>query len=51
MMLKGLPDKRIALNLSLSEQTVKEHVTGILERLGVRNRIEMITKLRGKRLE
>jgi len=34
MMLKGLPNKRIALNLSLSEQTVKEHVTGILERLG-----------------
>jgi len=34
MMLKGLPNKRIALNLSLSEQTVKEHVTGILKRLG-----------------
>lgn len=51
MMLKGLPNKRIALNLSLSEQTVKEHVSGILERLGVRNRIEAITKLRGKRLE
>ena len=51
MMLKGLPNKRIALNLSLSEQTVKEHVSGILERLGVRNRIEVITKLRGKRLE
>jgi len=51
MMLKGLPNKRIALNLSLSEQTVKEHVTGILERLDVRNRIEVITKLRGRRLE
>lgn len=51
MMLKGLPNKRIALNLSLSEQTVKEHVTGILERLGARNRIEVITMLRGRRLE
>ncbi|AMK76420.1 MULTISPECIES: response regulator transcription factor [Methylomonas] len=51
MMLKGLPNKRIALNLSLSEQTVKEHVSGILERLGARNRIEVITKLRGRRLE
>ncbi|MDT4289152.1 response regulator transcription factor [Methylomonas sp. MO1] len=51
MMLKGLPNKRIALNLSLSEQTVKEHVTGILERLGARNRIEVITMLRGKKLE
>jgi len=51
MMLKGLPNKRIALNLSLSEQTVKEHVTGILERLGARNRIEVITMLRGRKLE
>jgi len=51
MMLKGLPNKRIALNLSVSEQTVKEHVTGILERLGARNRIEVITMLRGRRLE
>jgi DNA-binding NarL/FixJ family response regulator len=51
MMLKGLPNKRIALNLSLSEHTVKEHVTRILERLGARNRIEVITKLRGRSLE
>ncbi len=51
MMLKGLPNKRIALNLSLSEQTVKEHVTGILERLGARNRIEVITRLRGRKLQ
>lgn len=51
MMLKGLPNKRIANQLSLSEQTVKEHVTGILQRLGARNRIEVITKLRGRRLE
>ncbi|MBS3955413.1 MAG: response regulator transcription factor [Methylomicrobium sp.] len=51
MMLKGLPNKRIALNLSLSEQTVKEHMTGILARLGAHNRIEVITMLRGRRLE
>nr|WP_305891396.1 response regulator transcription factor [Methylomonas sp. SURF-1] len=51
MMLKGLPNKRIALNLSLSEHTVKEHVTGILERLGAKNRIEVITKMRGRSLE
>jgi DNA-binding NarL/FixJ family response regulator len=29
---------------------VKEHVTGILERLGVRTRIEAITQLRGRRI-
>lgn len=51
MIMKGFPNKRIALNLSLSEQTVKEHVTGILSRLGVNNRVEAITKLRGRRLE
>lgn len=50
LMLKGLPNKRVAQALSLSEQTVKEHVSGILERLGVRNRIELMTKLQGKRV-
>ena len=51
LMLQGMPNKRIAQTLHLSEQTVKEHVSGILERLGVRNRIEAITKMRGKTLE
>lgn len=51
MIVQGLPNKRIAQVLSLSEQTVKEHVSGILARLGVHNRIEAISKLRGKRLE
>lgn len=51
LMLKGLPNKRIAQTLSLTEQTVKEHVSGILDRLGVRNRIELITRLGGKRVD
>ncbi len=50
LVLEGLPNKRIAQSLSLSESTVKEHVTGILQRLGVTNRVEVITKLRGRRL-
>jgi DNA-binding NarL/FixJ family response regulator len=50
LVLRGLPNKRIALTLNVSESTVKEHVTGILEKLGVRNRVEAITKLRGRRL-
>lgn len=49
MMLKGLPNKRIAMALSVSEQTVKDHVSGILNKLGVNNRIEAITKLGGRR--
>lgn len=51
MIIQGFPNKVIAKNLSLSEQTVKEHVSGILDRLDVNNRVEVITKLRGKRLE
>lgn len=51
MMMNGLPNKRIARVLNLTEQTVKEHVSGILNRLGVNNRVEVMTKLRGRRLE
>lgn len=49
LMLKGLPNKRVAQQLSLTEQTVKEHVSGILERLGARSRVELIARLLGKR--
>lgn len=50
LVLRGLPNKRIALMLGLSESTVKEHLTGILERLGVKTRVEALTQLRGRRL-
>lgn len=50
LVLRGLPNKRIALMLSLSESTVKEHLTGIFERLGVKSRIEILTHLRGRQL-
>jgi DNA-binding NarL/FixJ family response regulator len=50
LVLRGLPNKRIALMLGLSESTVKEHLTGILERLGVKTRVEALTHLRGRRL-
>lgn len=46
LVLCGQPNKRIARALSLSEQTVKEHVTNILAKLGVANRVEAITRLR-----
>lgn len=51
MMLRGLSNKRIALDLDISEQTVKEHMTNILAKLGVGNRMEAITLLRGRRIE
>lgn len=50
MVLKGQPNKRIALNLGLSESTVKEHLTAILAKLGVRTRLEVLARLRGRRL-
>lgn len=51
LVMRGLPNKRIATQLGIVESTVKEHVTGILERLGVRSRVEAIAQLRGRRME
>lgn len=47
MLLQAWPNRRIASTLSLSENTVKEHVTAILNKLSAANRVELITKLRG----
>ncbi|CAI1593650.1 Response regulator protein vraR [Serratia fonticola] len=49
MMLRGFSNKRIALTLAVSEPTIKEHITSILSKLGVTNRIEAITLLQGRR--
>lgn len=49
MMLRGFSNKRIAMTLTVSEQTIKEHITGILSKLGVNNRVEAITLLQGRR--
>lgn len=51
LMLRGLPNKQIARQLNLSETTIKEHVTNILAKLGVANRVAAITRLRGRRIE
>jgi two-component system, NarL family, nitrate/nitrite response regulator NarL len=37
----GYPNKEIAGQLSISEQTVKHHVTSIFDKLGVYNRLEL----------
>lgn len=50
LVLQGLPNKRIAQRYNLSESTVKEHMSAILQRLGVRTRVEAITQLRGRQL-
>lgn len=37
----GLPNKEIATQFSISEQTVKHHITSIFDKLGVYNRLEL----------
>lgn len=51
MILQGLPNKKIAQTLSVSENTVKEHVTSIFSRLGVTSRAETFTLFRGRRID
>jgi len=41
---RGLPTKLIARELGLSEHTVKDHITVVLEVLGARNRTEAVIK-------
>lgn len=48
MIMRGLPNKRIAVQLSISEPTVKEHISNILKKIGVNSRVEAITLLHGK---
>ncbi|HYW57948.1 MAG TPA: response regulator transcription factor [Polaromonas sp.] len=50
LLLKGLSNKRIALTLDITESTVKEHVTAILERLNVRTRVEAIMAMQGRQV-
>ena len=47
LVLQGKPNRAIAQALNLSEHTVKEHVTALLQRLGASNRVELITRMHG----
>ncbi|NCH90087.1 DNA-binding response regulator [Cronobacter dublinensis] len=47
MIMRGLPNKKIAIQLSISEPTVKEHTSNILKKIGVNSRVELITLLHG----
>lgn len=51
LVLRGLPNPSIAQLLHLSPHTVKEHVAGALQRLGVHSRIDAITRMQGIALE
>jgi DNA-binding NarL/FixJ family response regulator len=39
---QGLSNKAIALRMNISEQTVKTHIRGILEKLGAKDRLEAV---------
>ena len=41
-LLGGLSNKQIARKLDISEYTVKDHVTAILNAFGARNRMELL---------
>lgn len=43
----GKSNKLIARQLDITERTVKAHVSSILEKVGVHDRVELILKLRG----
>ena len=45
---RGLTNKEIAKNLSLSEKTVKHYMTNVLQKLQVRNRVEAVIQMRGQ---
>lgn len=42
LLVDGLSNKRIAARLKLGEQTVKNHVARIMDKLGVHNRVELV---------
>ncbi|MCS7070294.1 MAG: response regulator transcription factor [Anaerolinea sp.] len=41
---EGLPNKQIAIKLSISEHTVKFHVNAILTKLGAQSRTEAVVR-------
>jgi DNA-binding NarL/FixJ family response regulator len=50
LILQGQPNKQIAAQLDLSEHTVKQYVSDVLQALGVGSRVEAITRLAGYKL-
>ena len=44
LLAEGLPNKRIAARLGISDQTVKFHVASIMGKLGAANRVETVRR-------
>ncbi|MCW8277194.1 response regulator transcription factor [Pseudomonas sp. PCH199] len=43
---KGLTNREVASKLLITEQTVKHHMSGVMQKLHARNRVEAVTTLR-----
>ena len=46
--LKGVPNKKIALGLGLTERTVKAHVRAILHKYGATDRLQLVLRFRNR---
>jgi two-component system nitrate/nitrite response regulator NarL len=42
---RGMPNKEVARSLKCTERTVKHHMTNIMQKLDVRNRVQAVLKL------
>jgi DNA-binding NarL/FixJ family response regulator len=51
LILQGFSNKQIAQKINVTEQTIKDHVSIILERLNVKNRVAVITLLQGRHIQ
>jgi len=47
---QGMSNKEVARHLNCSERTVKHHMTNIMRKLNVRNRVEAVLKYAGKNI-
>jgi signal transduction histidine kinase/DNA-binding NarL/FixJ family response regulator len=50
LLIKGIPYKVISADLSISEKTVGKHVSNIFAKVGVNNKIELISRLEAQEL-
>src|SRR6185503_18024517 len=50
LLIKGSAYKLISSDLSISEKTVSKHISNIFSKVGVKNKIELISKLHAQDL-
>ena len=50
LLIKGIPYKVISSDLSISEKTVSKHISNIFAKVGVNNKIELISRLEAQEL-